>query len=167
MRSKLIAAIVVVLSGTTAVLAQTKISGTVHCSKAGTIEEHVIEVGDRPNHQVVISKYKCTWPKPMEIAGTQTKDTIVIGSGDISGGGTDGHESSYVTINWANGDKSYTYEQSSWKTVNGVLDGSISWAFTGGTGKLKGIKGKGTYNPKVEPDGSNTYEVEGEYELPK
>jgi hypothetical protein len=42
MRSKIIAALVVVLSGTTAVLAQTKISGTLQCSKAGTIEEHTI-----------------------------------------------------------------------------------------------------------------------------
>jgi hypothetical protein len=38
----------------------------------------------------------------------------------------------------------------------------------GGTGKLKGIKGKGTYIWKGEvADGSDTYEVEGEYELPK
>jgi hypothetical protein len=167
MQGKTIAALVVVLSGTTAVLAQTKISGTINCSKAGTIEEHKIEVGDRPNHYVGISKYTCTWPKPMEIAGTQTKDSIVIGSDDTSGGGTDGRESSYLIINWANGDKSYAYEQSSWKTLNGVVDGSASWTFTGGTGKLKGIKGKGTYKPKDEPDGSFSLEVEGEYELPK
>jgi hypothetical protein len=168
MRSKFIAAMVVVLSGTTVVLAQTKFSGTLQCSKAGVIEEHVIEVGDRPNHSLAISKYKCTWPKPMEIAGTQSKEAIVTGSGDISGtNGSAGSERSYLTITWANGDKSYIHEQSSWKTPNGVLEGTASWTFTGGTGKLKGIKGKGTYNFKAEPDGSNTYEVEGEYELPK
>ena len=168
MRSKLIVAIVVLLSGSTTVLAQTKISGTLHCSKAGTIEEHALEVGDRPNHSLSISKYKCTWPKPMEIAGTQTKETIVTGSDDISGtNGSEGSERSYLSITWANGDKSYINEQSSWKTPNGVLEGTASWTFTGGTGKLKGIKGKGTYNFKEESDGSNTYEVEGEYELPK
>ncbi len=167
MRSKFIVAIVVVLSGATTVLAQTKISGTLHCSKADTIEEHMIKIGDRPNHSFVISKSKCTWPKPMEIAGMQPKETIVTGSSDTLGGGTDGHESSYVTITWANGDKSYIHEQSSWKTLNGVLDGSSSWTFRGGTGKLKGIKGKGTHKPKDEPDGSTTFEVEGEYELPK
>jgi hypothetical protein len=37
----------------------------------------------------------------------------------------------------------------------------------GGTGKLKGIKGKGTYKAKMASDGSATGEVEGEYELPK
>ena len=42
-----------------------------------------------------------------------------------------------------------------------------TWSFTGGTGKLKGIKGKGTYKGTGAPDGTVTYEVEGEYELPK
>ena len=42
-----------------------------------------------------------------------------------------------------------------------------TWTFTGGTGKLKGIKGKGTYKDKGAADGSGTIEVEGEYELPK
>jgi hypothetical protein len=42
-----------------------------------------------------------------------------------------------------------------------------TWSFAGGTGKLKGIKGKGTYKGKGAPDGSATYEVEGEYEMPK
>ena len=41
-----------------------------------------------------------------------------------------------------------------------------AWSFRGGTGKLKGIKGKGTYNGNGAPEGSATYDV-GEYELPK
>jgi hypothetical protein len=41
------------------------------------------------------------------------------------------------------------------------------WSFGGGTGKLKGLKGKGTYKGKGAPDGTLTVEVEGEYELPK
>jgi hypothetical protein len=40
------------------------------------------------------------------------------------------------------------------------------WSFTGGTGKMKGITGKGTYTGKAGPDGSMTYAVEGEYRLP-
>jgi len=41
-----------------------------------------------------------------------------------------------------------------------------TWSFTGGTGKLKGLKGKGTYKGTGNADGSMTYEVEGDYELP-
>ena len=39
--------------------------------------------------------------------------------------------------------------------------------FSSGTGKLKGLKGQGTYKGKGNADGSITYEVEGEYTLPK
>ncbi len=42
-----------------------------------------------------------------------------------------------------------------------------AWSFTGGTGKLKGIKGKGTYKGTFSADQSINYEVEGEYGLPK
>jgi hypothetical protein len=45
-------------------------------------------------------------------------------------------------------------------------DGSGTWMYTGGTGKLKGLKGKGTYTIKFESDGSATAQVEGEYTLP-
>ncbi len=40
-------------------------------------------------------------------------------------------------------------------------------ATTGATGKLKGIKGKGTYKGKADDKGIMVYEIEGEYELPK
>lgn len=51
---------------------------------------------------------------------------------------------------------------------NGAIQSSQgTWSFTGGTGKLKGIKGKGTYKGTGTADGGVTYEVEGEYELPK
>lgn len=46
------------------------------------------------------------------------------------------------------------------------MEGKGTWGFTGGTGKLKGIKGKGTYTCKPSGD-ENTCEVEGEYELSK
>ena len=50
---------------------------------------------------------------------------------------------------------------------DGVPQEEGTWNFTGGIGKLKGIKGKGTYKGKGASDGTVTYEVEGEYELPK
>ena len=165
MRSKFIAAIVVVLSGTTAGLAQTKISGTLQCSASGPGEQHVIEVGDRPNHSLIIGKGTCTWPKPMEIAGTQTKEETGASSTEVTG--TKWRDHGYAVITFANGDKAYASEQSSGTVKGGLIEGQGTWTFTGGTGKLKGIKGKGTYKSKTEADGSSTAEVEGEYELPK
>ena len=40
-----------------------------------------------------------------------------------------------------------------------------TWTFTGGTGKLQGIKGKGTYDGKYNRDGTSTFAVQGEYQL--
>ncbi len=42
-----------------------------------------------------------------------------------------------------------------------------TWSLMRGTGKLKGVKAKGTYQGKAGADGMMTYEVEGEYQLPK
>jgi hypothetical protein len=163
MRGKIIAAMVVVLSATTAVLAQTKISGTLQCGKPD--EQHMLEVGDRPNHSLMIDKGKCTWAKPMEIAGTQTKEYIGTEFVEFSGTKWRGH--GYAIFTLANGDKSNGYFQDSGILKDGVPEGEGTWNFTGGTGKLKGIKGKGTFKAKGAADGSGTIEVEGEYELPK
>ncbi len=66
------------------------------------------------------------------------------------------------------GDKMHVRTQGSATMKGEVIESAEGmWSFTGGTGKLKGIKGKGTYKGKGTPDGSATYEVEGEYKLPK
>jgi hypothetical protein len=48
-----------------------------------------------------------------------------------------------------NGDKSYLRTQGTFTTRDQKFEsGEGTWNFTGGTGKLKGIKGKGTYKCK-------------------
>jgi hypothetical protein len=164
MRIEIIPAFVVILLGATTAVAQTNISGTVQCGKPD--EQHALEVGDRPHHSLMIAKGKCTWTKPMEIAGSQTKEDIGAGFDDITGNKS--REHGYVVNTWANGDKSYVRTQGS-ATLKGEMIESAegTWSFAGGTGKLKGIKGKGTYKGKGASDGSVTYVVEGQYELPK
>ena len=117
MRSNLIPALLVVLSAAPTVLAQTKISGTVQCSKPD--EQHALEVGDRPNHSLMIAKGKCTWTKPLEIAGTQAKEDIGAGFDDITGNKSHGH--GYVVNTWANGDKSYVRTQGSATLKDGTM----------------------------------------------
>jgi hypothetical protein len=49
------------------------------------------------------------------------------------------------------------------------LTASGKWIVTGGTGKLRGIKGGGTYTCKIksaEPGAGYACNVEGEYTLP-
>jgi len=164
MRFKTIPVYLSLIAFTTVSLAQSKISGTVQCAKSD--QQHVLEVGDHPGHSLMISKGKCTWTKPMEIAGTQTKDDVGTNFDEVHGNKSQGH--GYVVGTMANGDNMYVRTQGSSTLKDSAVESANgAWSFTGGTGKLKGVKGKGTYKGKGAPDGSATYEVEGEYELPK
>ena len=161
---KAIRAFLVILFATSVGVAQTEIAGTVQCGKPD--EEHVLQVGDHPNHSFSISKGKCTWTKPIEIVGTQAKESVGTFFDEITGNKSSGH--GYVVDTWANGDKSYVRVQTKGTLKDGKPEsGQGTWILTGGTGKLKGIKGKGTSKPTFAPDGSATIEVEGHYELPK
>ena len=147
-----------------AAAAQTKISGTTQCGKPDP--QHMIPVGDRANHAFGISKNKCTWPKPFEIAGAQSKDDEGTNFAEITGNSAS--DRGYVVGTMSNGDKSIVRYQGKSTLKDGVpQSGEGTWSFAGGTGKLKGIKGKGTYKGKAAADGSMTYEIEGDYQLPK
>jgi hypothetical protein len=164
MRLKIIFTLLIVLALAALASAQTKISGTVQCAKPD--QQHAIEVGDRPNHSFTISQLKCTWTKSFEIAGVQSKEHVPTIFGEVSGNRSRDQE--YAVGTMTNGDKYYGRTQDSATLKDGVFE-SIEgkWSFAGGTGKLKGLKGKGTYTGKGAPDGTSTFEVEGEYELPK
>jgi hypothetical protein len=67
----------------------------------------------------------------------------------------------------SNGDKMYVRFQGNDTTKDGkpaTTEGT--WSYTGGTGKLKGIKGKGTYKGKADAAGNMVVEVKGDYQLP-
>jgi hypothetical protein len=146
------------------VWAQTKTSGTLQCGKSDP--SYTIPVGDRPDHALAIGKTKCTWTTAPEMAGTQAKEHEYTSFADIRG--ARGQVRSAAVGTMANGDKYYATTQGPSTIKEGVTQTSQgTWSYTGGTGKLKGIKGKGTYKGKIGPDGTMTIEVEGEYQLPK
>jgi hypothetical protein len=145
-------------------LAQTKISGTVKCGKPDQSQK--IDVGDKPNHAFAISQGKCTWTKPMTIAGIQTKEDVGTNSEETTSTGAKGH--GYVVGTMSNGDKFNVRTQANDAYKDGnLLSTQGTWSFASGTGKLKGIQGKGTFKGKPEADGSVVIDVEGEYTLPK
>jgi hypothetical protein len=165
MRSKIILLSVIVFALAAVASPQTKISGTLQCGKADP--QYSIQVGDRPNHSFAISQTKCTWTKPFEIAGIQNKEIVGTGSAEIRGNSLRGHY--YDVDTMTNGDKAYYREEFSFNLKDDVpQSGDAKWTFVGGTGKLKGIKGKGSCKlTSAAPDGSVTWDCEGEYELPK
>lgn len=145
--------------------AQTKVLGSAQCGKVD--QEHLIPVGDRPNHSFSIAQGKCTYTKPFEISGTQSKESLYTTIGEISGD-TSRYRGYFVDV-MANGDKAY-YRFEGIQTVKDGIpqSGKDTWTLIRGTGKLKGLKGKGTGTLKTAAaDGNTTWDVENEFELPK
>jgi hypothetical protein len=164
MRFRTVMAFLAAVALAAAAGAQTKTSGTIQCGKADP--QHAIEVGDQPNHSMGVSKSTCTWSKPMEVAGAKTKDGYSVASNDTTGDKSSGRGIHVSTMD--NGDKMYVRFQGNGTLKDGAMQtDSGTWSYTGGTGKLKGIKGKGTYKGKASAGGGMTYEIEGDYTLPK
>lgn len=164
MHQKTLLTLLIVLTLSTTVWAQARISGTLQCGKSDPV--YTIPVGDRPDHVFSIGKSKCTWIKAPEVAGIAAKDHELTAFDDASGNRARTRSAAVGTM--ANGDKYYVSTQGTATLKEGTAQTAEgAWSYTGGTGKLRGIKGKGTYKGKAAPDGAMTHEVEGEYQLPK
>ncbi len=144
--------------------AQTKTSGTLSCAKFDPA--YSIDVGDRAGHVLGLAKSACTWTTPMQIEGVGTKDSDGVVASDRSG--TKFHSNGYHVSNMANGDKIFVrFSGTDTMTADGKPHTSVgAWSYTGGTGKFKGITGKGTYKGKADASGNLVSEVEGDYTLP-
>ena len=105
--------------------------------------------------------------KRTEVAGTQSTATEITTFAEIRG--SRGSLRGFSVVTMASGDKTFTSSQGSATMKEGAIQSAEgTWSYTGGTGKLKGIKGKGTGKlVSAAADGSSTFELEGEYELPK
>ena len=162
MHRMLLAIAVVSLTASTAA-AQTKISGTLQCGKADP--QHIVPVGDRPDHNLGVEQAKCTYTKPMEIEGAKSTEGVSTATADINGNTV--RERGFHVATMDSGDKFFAWYLSAGELKDGVLQSNKgTWGFTGGSGKLKGIKGKGTFTCSPSGDGV-TCEVEGEYQLAK
>jgi len=143
--------------------AQTKVTGTAQCGKPDP--QHMVPVGDRPNHSLSVEQFKCTWTKPMEIEGAKSKDGTSTATVDISGNTSRARGFHVSTMD--SGDKFFVSYQGTSTMKDGALQSQKgTWSFTGGTGKLKSIKGKGTFTCATSGD-SISCDVEGDYQLAK
>jgi len=140
--------------------AQTKQSGVGKCDGKPEVQQSV-DVGDRAGHTITIVKQTCTWSTPMDTAGMKSKDYTIVVISDTSGKNT--QDRGYVVSNMENGDKAFIRF-----TGKGTLPakegeagtGGGTWTYSGGTGKLKGLTGKGTYT-----SANNEDQVEGEWSI--
>lgn len=164
MKQRLLSAFILGLAVPSITAAQTKISGTLSCAKPDPA--YSLEVGDHAGHALALAKFACTWTKPLEVDSVASKDGTDVTTSNIHG--TKEDTSGYHVSNMANGDKTFVrFSGVDTMTKDGkpvAVEGT--WSYIGGTGKFKGIKGKGTYKGKAEANGNMVSEVEGEYTLP-
>ncbi len=138
-------------------------SGTAAC-KPDPASPAPVAVSDMPNHALAVSRAQCTWTG-FTVAGQPSKDGVstalveIIGEMSASNG--------YHVATTATGDTTTAKFSGKGTVKDGkiVSDGG-TWTYTSGTGKLKGITGKGTYKGTPNADGTMTYQVDGEYTLP-
>ncbi|HKO05292.1 MAG TPA: hypothetical protein VJW51_11110 [Candidatus Acidoferrales bacterium] len=144
--------------------AQTKVTGKQQCPKDEVVG--TADAGDKPGHSLqLIKSGTCTWATPMEMEGGKSKDGSSVALVEITT--TRATSSGTYVGNMENGDKFFV----SFRDSAAVKDGKPgnakgTWAYTGGTGKLKGITGKGTYTVTNNADGTSVVDVEGEYAVP-
>jgi len=127
----------------TAASAQTKQSGTAQCAKPDV--QHVIPVGDAPDHSLALTQLKCTFTKPLEMGGAKSKEGVNTETSDFSGSTSRTRGFHIATMD--SGDKYFVRYRGTGTTKDGnLVSAKGSWEYTGGTGKLKGLTGKGTYS---------------------
>jgi hypothetical protein len=144
--------------------AQLKVGGAGKCRKPESLQ--TVEVGDRPGHMLLVMKYSCTWMTPVEMAGVKAKSYTAAISSDAMGQRS--QDRGYVVVTMENGDKAFVRVQGTgMATEKGPHSGEGTWAYTGGTGTLKGLKGKGTYKSSGATADSTDDQIEGEYTLPE
>jgi hypothetical protein len=155
-RLMLVVGLVLLTAGTAR--AQTKVSGTALYAKADP--QTIVPTGDGAGHLLGVGQRKCTWTTPLEVGGEKSKEGTSTATMDIIG--TTARTHGYHVTTTDAGDKYFVSYQGTGVLKDGVETSEKgTWSFTGGTGKLKGITGKGTYT--CSPSGDEiSCDIEGE-----
>ncbi|HEV2228090.1 MAG TPA: hypothetical protein VGR86_03975 [Steroidobacteraceae bacterium] len=150
------------LFATVGVNAQGKLSVTLTC-KGETV--HALEVGDRPEHVLAVWKEACTYVQPAEIGGEKLIDGYSVGFSEDTA--TDSATSGHHVATAEDGARFFLvfHGTTPLKHLKRAGPTNGTWFYSGGTGRLEGIKGKGTYKVTRNDDGTFTVVVEGRYEL--
>jgi hypothetical protein len=154
-----ICAVVIAMAASAA--AQNKFSGT--CNQGKPEPNYTLTVGDKADHSITLAKVKCIW-KSGELGGVALKDEDDTYTSDASG--KTSHDKGYGVGTAANGDKYFVrFEGTTNMEKNAPVSATCTWSFAGGTGKLKGLTGKGTCTGKFDATGAAVYDIQGDYQI--
>jgi len=149
------------LCAATASSAQTKATMTGTCAKPDVMQS--VPAGDKDGHMFSISQGKCTVKGA--VGGVEGKEGVWADHGD--GTATRGKVSGLFAATFVNGDKIfYTYSETTMMKDGAPVSATNSYQISGGTGKMKGIKGSGTCKLTASgTDGSMNYSCSGTYTM--
>jgi hypothetical protein len=141
--------------------AQSKFSGK--CTQGKPDPNYTVQVGDKADHAMVLAKVKCTWASG-DLGGDTLKEEEDVFTADVKGRTSRDH--GYGTGTVASGDKYFVrFDGTTTYEKNAPVSGICTWNFTGGTGKLKGLTGKGTCTGKFDATGAAEFDIQGEYQI--
>jgi hypothetical protein len=142
------------------VSAQMAINTTWKCAAP---KPNVVPVPDKADHAYIVEQVACTAAKG-EVGGVKEKDGVATEFVEATGATSTGHGIFVATL--ASGDKvTYSYTLKGVSKNNMLDTGSNAWTMTGGTGKFKGISGKGTCAAKGNADGTAVFDCTGTYAI--
>ena len=140
--------------------AQSKSSFSGRCEKPDVLQS--LPAGDVDGHIFSIAHIKCS--STGDINGAASKDGVAVEH--IDGTAKRARTWGVYTQTFADGDKVfYNYQSTVSFKSDGTASGSNKYQITGGTGKMKSIKGAGTCKLACAADGGTDYSCEGEYTL--
>lgn len=141
--------------------AQTKNSMSGKCGKP---DAQSIPAGDHDGHMFLLQTGKCE--AMGEIGGAKSKEGTFSEHADAMGPHVKASGVYVETFN--SGDKVfYTYQTHATMKDGIFASGGNTYRISGGTGKMKGIKGSGTCKLTGTPEGGLVYRCTGEYTLAK
>jgi hypothetical protein len=141
--------------------AQTKHEFSGKCSKPEVMQ--TVPAGDKEGHAYMLQQGKCETTNG-EISGAKSKEGAFSEHGEAAGTRTKAW-GTYVET-YDNGDKVFYSYQTSGTTKDGAfVSGGNKYQITGGTGKMKGIKGTGTCKLSGGAGGGLDYACTGEYTI--
>lgn len=151
------------LSAAEAAEAQMKLSAKQQCAKPDP--NYAVPVSDGADHALTLGVVKCTWTAG-DLGGEPLKEETGYVVSDARGSTSRDH--GYTVGSVASGDKYFVRFEGTSTVKNQVpTDARCTWTFTGGTGKLAGLSGKGTCKGTFAADGSASFDMEGEYTIRK
>jgi len=149
-----------------------KISGKALAENAKYTQQHVIDVGDVPGHQVRIFEIHRTYPKDAPVfEGVKVVEEWVRGFSDYTD--INGRAVTYYIYVVENGDKIFARSNAVTQTIvnpNGSKRSTVTGVatITGGTGKFLTIRGTIRSTVIIDPKaGFSESQFEGEYWIQK